>query len=239
MKNLTKNITLSFFLASAAALCALPVPYTSFSKDHAVGFEINARGTVGVGVNYSYRLNKGFFGQDLYLQGAVGFPLFLISPFDTFNGAVGAAGLLSPRSPLGVMTALRLTGSWQTQVLGRFFSWGFETEAMPGIFGKGGFFALHLRWQQNIFTHITHSDYVHSTFANRGTDASGPDDGWYANTATRFGIGAGGGFNIAQVVEFSLTAGAYLTPNPFGIFFEGMMFGYLPFYMELGIGSRF
>jgi len=128
----------------------------------------------------------------------------------------------------------------QDQAMGRFNALSYGIGISPGIqIRTRSFWGLDLEWYETVAAHIAHSDYSKARFCDRYDGETELEDGWYALTARRINIGVTHIHDTKTGFRVKLSGGVRLSPSPFNIFFEGGMFGQLPFYMDLSFHIPF
>ncbi|GAB4405457.1 MAG: hypothetical protein OHK0039_06470 [Bacteroidia bacterium] len=129
------------------------------------------------------------------------------------------------------------------QVLGRFVSAGAELKLTPACLLRRGYLGLQLRYSQSLGTHIQHSAYAQERFedlrdASGERLVSGPRDGWYRFTGSRLLYGLEGDFRLGQRLALYADLGMIHFFSPYTKGFDAMMFGQVPFYLDLRLAWR-
>lgn len=212
----------------------------AYAPVHSLSVEINTTGMFGIGVGYSCRFVDVFSENDISVHAKFSLPLGLVltsKSMDSFKLEAGTELDMPVYKGFHIPCYAGLFIMNQRQVLGSFFSFGGSFTAAPGLYLQGGHIAVETGIEHVFVTRIVHSSVVKKTFSGRHEDrpdVSSPLDGIYGSTATRFRLGLSSSLALGRVFSLQLNGGLLLTPS-IGIgLFEGMPFGLLPFYSELG-----
>jgi hypothetical protein len=123
---------------------------------------------------------------------------------------------------------------------GTMLGFGTEVRVAPGRYGPRGGLALDLGWQATLRTQVRHSAESRATFddrypegGDRASASTGPVDGWYGRTASRWRLGLAGSRAAGGSVLFQFAVGALVAPQRQGVVL-GFDLGQLPFYAEAG-----
>lgn len=240
MKTLVSTIATLMTLAAGVSAQTLPLLSTYHQS---VNIGISQRSFAGLSFSYTRCLPEVYWGLAGYLHSGVEIPVILTvasRELDDFNlFAESGAYVLAPHR-LGAGYALRLLLDRQTDVLGSRTALGVQVKATPSLRLTDTFIiGLDFTWHQILSMYVQHSAYTATTFTDRSPGATGPRDGWYALPATHFKAGLACGWIIRQRITTDCSTGIIAIPNPFGIFFDGTMFGQIPFYASIGIGFLF
>lgn len=113
---------------------------------------------------------------------------------------------------------------------------GLELRCQPSYFHASWAWGLDLGWQAALSTHVSHSAIARRTFDDRyGAGVSGvtgPRDGWYGWTSTRFRAGLAGSHRFGEHWSGVLALGSLFALQEQGVLFAFNL-GQLPVYLEL------
>jgi len=199
-----------------------------------IGIAFTTQGFAGIRTTYDYSPGEGIrFG--LFCQGS----LLMLVQGDTDTGEAGfSAGIQRSLGPGWFWEGGLDAGyRWQNQNTGTVSSLFTGLTARAGrTFGPAEV-ALEAAWEQTWIAGIRYSDFVRDTFTDLYEDSSPPPEGTLlVLPSCRFRTGVSALWTLGEDLRVSLRGGALWTPNPFVSGFQGMMFGFFPFYADLGVG---
>lgn len=213
------------------------------ASDHSIKIGITERafGTLGLSYVYTSKIDPKLL--PLSLESGAFFPVFLNyakkSLMDISFYARARSGIYLNKR---LIMPFELTFSLdrQQQAMGKFHAFSYNIALYPGVqINPRSFWGLDLEWYETLAVHIAHSEYSKERFTGRYEGETGPKDGWYSLTARRINIGITHRRKMINGSHILISAGLRLSPSPFNIFFEGGMFGQLPFYMDIGFQIPF
>jgi len=206
-----------------------------------IGITERAFGSLRLSYEYTSSINNAILPVTLE-TGAL-LPVFLNSAKMnltdiSFFVRIGSGARLGKR--ILIPADLTMSLDRQDQAMGRFNALSYRIGITPGIqIRTRSFWGVELEWHQTAAVHIVHSDYSKARFRDRYDGETELEDGWYALTARRINIGVTHIHDTKTGFRVKLSGGVRLSPSPFNIFFEGGMFGQLPFYMDLSFHIPF
>lgn len=207
------------------------------SRHHSlsVGITEQAFGTLRINYTYTTRIDPKLL--PLSLEGGALFPVFLNRAKKnlkdgSFYVRLGSGISLSKRLLIPIDVTFSLDR--QEQSMGKFNAISYNIAICPGVkINDRSFWGIDMEWYEVPAVHIVHSDYSRARFRDRYDGETELEDGWYALTAHRINIGVTHIHDMKTGFRVKLSGGVRLSPSPFNIFFEGGMFGQLPFYMDI------
>jgi len=197
------------------------------------------------------------FEPELTLGADVLIPLALDDPRAALALAAGVKwAVLVPargdlRLALGAAASYRLTGGWAASCAGfalgtraqneagTLYGVGVELRCQPSYFFDAWSFGLDLGVQSALSTHVEHSATARHTFEERYPPGSagitGPRDGWYRFTATRFRIGVASSHHWGDNWSGALALGSLFALQDQGVLFAFNL-AQVPLYLEVAAG---
>jgi hypothetical protein len=220
----------------AFALPAAVGPAPVVADGHRFSMGVVSHGFAGVRVGYEYELERPLrFG--VFWRGSA--LMMVQGDFDA-----GEAGF-SAGYDLGVSERWFVDGTfaagyrYQSQSLGRARSLFTQLGACVGAHRGRVSAAVETMWAQTWILDMTYSDFVIDTFTGADDQgAAGPKGSRVYLPAARIKLGTAVKLSIIPALAVSLNGGVLWTPNPFVAGFEGMMFGFFPFYAGAGLLVR-
>jgi len=203
-----------------------------------LGYTNNAFASLELG----YAQNPGKFQKKNWqVYGRVGLPLLLMikdHSLDSWKIELGAHTELVSLNKFSLMTDSYLFLIHHNQILGVFTPVGVNLSLMPAYPFKQGYLGIQVRWNQTVATHISHSNYVKNTFAGLSTLDNRimnihPENGWYGFTGSHLDFGIGGIRTLGSKCMLSAELGVVDYLSPYTGFFDALMMGQVPFYLEM------
>ena len=147
------------------------------------------------------------------------------------------SGLLT-REKFSTRGEFRISFSRHKQILGHFMPMTLNIGLTPCYNIPKGYIGLQASWNQVLWTHISHSQYVQNSYQDI-TDAEGniltvhPRDGWYTGTGSYVNIGIEGYRQMSQKIAIYAELGLTKYSSLYSGIFDAMMIGQIPFYSNL------
>jgi len=163
---------------------------------------------------------------------------------DTWELKTGANLELIMQNRLVVRTDFNLFTIRHTQSLGTFMPLGFNLKITPARVTKKGYIGFQTIFKQVLFTHITHSDYIKERFdeiydSDNNLMELEPQNGFYLFTGNQLYYGIEGTFKISDNLDIYFDLGLIHYFSKYTGFLDSMMFGQIPFYMNLQLNWTF
>lgn len=203
------------------------------AENHLVAIGLTSHGFAGVRVSYEYLLTPEIRLGGFWRGSAL---MMIQGDFDTGEAGISLGGLRDMVGPWFVDTQASVGYRYQTQSLGKARSLFGEVSGRIGVKGDGASVAAELGWEQTVLSTLRYSDFVKQTFTGRYDDETSPPEGTRRlSPARRLKAGVASTILLANRTAIDVAAGMLWTPNPFVSGFEGMMFGFFPFYADVGV----
>ncbi|HEU4578966.1 MAG TPA: hypothetical protein VFS67_11965 [Polyangiaceae bacterium] len=153
--------------------------------------------------------------------------------------SLGAAGSYLVARDWGAACAASALATRAQNEAATFYGLGLELRCQPGYFHGAWSVGLDLGLQSALSTHVEHSATARSTFEERYppgvTGITGPRDGWYRFTATRFRVGVASSHRWGDHWSGVLALGSLFARQDQGLLLAFNL-AQLPIYLELGAG---
>jgi hypothetical protein len=226
-------------LISCCLILALRVSHAQEENQDFFSAGINADAFAGLELAYWKSLNNGQLAPVCYAK--FNFPLISSvkqKKIDTGEIKLGTQLKIYRRSQFLLLADAQLFALRHKQNLGRFIPMGFNVKLTPALSTQRGYFGLQLAYKQVLFTHIQHADYVKARFDDI-YNASGellqlaPKDGFFGFTGNQFNIGLEGRFQVGKRLHLYFDMGWIQFLSPYTQGMDAMMFGQVPFFLDL------
>lgn len=205
----------------------------SIAQEHRITVSATTQGFIGLKIRYEYEV-----GHEMYAGAFYHISALMLAQGDFDTGELGFSFTTDLPFEKFSLDCLIETGyRFQNQNLGFIQTVFINTLARAtvqfGVVSPG----LELGWEQAIVTHLVYSDFVKSTFEGIYDGAPAPPAGsvlWFPSGRLKTGVSCG--IAIGDRFDFAIAGGLLYTPNPFISGFEGMAFGFFPFYADVRFG---
>jgi hypothetical protein len=233
------QLLLFFFLALADSYSQPADMLPDSSRNIIVGLNSSAFASL----NFVYFSNQGCMSHNHRSGSYVGVELpVLIS----FNGEKNRAYKFFTGYRYGILGRGRfvLDGDisfflmHHSSVLGNFIPVGYDMGLYPGIIINKSYLGLIVSWHSAVATHISHSEYSRECFndiQNAGQLNNGPEDGWYANTASTMTYGLEYFTPLGSKLSIDLKAGLVDHISEYTGMLDAMMIGQIPFSFSVNL----
>ncbi len=230
-----------------ALLC---ISCSTFSQENPVypsqAFSINLNADAFSGLEFGYHHRVHLLDHNPTLYASFNFPLFLAirqKNLDTWETNFGITQTFSMYEKLIFVSSLNLFSGKHKQILGTFIPVGMDLKITPSLKTKSGYARFQLDYTQVLGTHITYDDLVKQSFqdildVNGNPYLSEPTDGWYALTGNYMKYGIESLFYLTQKTALYFDLGMIQYFSKYTRGFDSMMYGQVPFYMDLQILFR-
>gem|GEM_PF-3794278 len=225
-------------VAMMAAAAAFSVPAYAQTHPHRITVGFTTHGFAGLKASYEYaptpETRIGCFWRGSALTIARG-------DFDTGEVGCSAVAEVHPVEPRFFSGRVETGYRYQSQCLGVIQALFSTATVHAGVAGSYGTLALETGWEETWLVSIRYSDFVRETFSGRyDGEEPAPSGTRVLFPAGQMKIGVASaihrrGSSDNAVSEILLSGGYLWTPNPFVAGFDGMMFGFFPFYAEVGV----
>jgi hypothetical protein len=205
------------------------------AQSHRISASVTTQGFVGIKLQYEYEI-----GPATYVGAFYQFSALMLAQGDFDTGELGFS--LSSLLPIGAVSLEGLLEAgyrFQNQNLGFVQTAFINTlvKAGPdlGVFRP----SLEIGWEQAIVTGIAYSEFVRETFDDIYEDAPAvPAGAIRIFPSGRLKTGLSCAVAISDQINLTVSGGMLYTPNPFVMGFDGMAFGFFPFYADLRLHTR-
>lgn len=209
--------------------------FPAAAGSHILTLGFSSYGFAGIEVGYRYSVNENWqFGMTW--RGS----LFMMAGGDFDTGELALIGVYKRAIDPRMFVECLFEPGWryQTQTLGTMNSlWG-RTGLKIGYDAGKIRFGIEGDAEISLLTGMVYSDFVKDTFSGRYTDGGEeniPEGLLLTFSGLRFKAGGWIDGTIGDHINLYCHGGAMFAPNPYVKGFEGMMFGYFPFYANLGM----
>jgi hypothetical protein len=195
-----------------------------------------------VAMDLGYSQNPGILKQsDLQVYARISVPIVLSikdKSLDSWRFTLGINSGWQGVGRLGLITDVRCYVMHHKQVLGTFVPLGMKLTLTPAYKCPKGYLGFQFRWDQNLITHIAHSDYVKNTFTsitlsdNQLLDMH-PEDGWYRSSGSHLGFGIEGGRTFGERSLVVVDLGILKFKSPYTGMLDAMSIGQVPLYLDM------
>lgn len=195
---------------------------------------VDTKGFVGMSTSYESRIMP-----NLGVGGYVRASALMLSQGDADTYELGAflRRNIEPTPSLRMEGEARAAYSRQNQALGLVRSLAMELSLRCYLTMGRAEFGLEMGWDEAVLTGIEFSEFTRSTFYGGSTEAPLGALIYFASGRLRAGPAATLG--LGRSVSAFMRGGLAYVPNPYVGGFDGMAFGFFPFYAELGIRVGF
>lgn len=243
MKNKIQILLLSF---SVFVIC-IQEAYTQeagslFPNSLSIG--MNSDAFTGLELGYNQPVNVFSLPSCYYFKLSV--PLLSSikqKKLDTWEIKVGTTLELYSQQKFILLSDVNLFSIKHTQSLGTFIPVGFNLKLTPGYRTKNGYIGFQTSYNQVLFTHIRHSEYVKERFNgiydsnNKIVDVK-PRNGFYALTGSHLSYGLEGMFKLSGRFNMYYDFGVRDYLSKYTGLFNSMMFGQIPFYADIKLNYK-
>ncbi|HKK63329.1 MAG TPA: hypothetical protein VJ951_12265 [Bacteroidales bacterium] len=205
---------------------------------------LNADAFAGLEFGYQHPIGISDFNFNVYAK--TNFPLFLTlrqQKLDTWETKFGARSWFVEKQRFLLIGDLNLFFMRHKQVLGTFIPVGLKTNFTPAIKTKSGYIGCQIGYKQILGTHIAHSEQVKESYndirdINGNTYKSEPGNGWYALTGNSINLGLEAKYAFSEKIDIRFDIGMIQYISAYTEGFDSMMYGQVPFYMDLQFKFR-
>lgn len=199
-------------------------------NERAVSLGLSAENFGTLEAGYSTR--KQLLGKTIRPGIKAAFPLTAYirnQSFHAFEIQAGTDYDLIKYSSLKLKSEAYISVSFHKQILGQFIPVQYRLALIPSYRFKRSSQALLLASDQNLVTHIRHSEYVKERFrGTRNSFSESPADGFYAFTSTVLRLGWRAEFFISPELNLILEPVLLIRPASELAMFEGTKYGLVP-----------
>jgi len=198
------------------------------------------------GFEFGYNHFATISTKNVFFYAKLNIPLMLSvkqKKIDTWELKFGAASEIYEFNKFLLITDFNLFTIRHKQDLGTFLPIGFNLRLTPSLKTKNGYWGFQIKYNQTITTYIKHSDIVKERF-NDLTDKNGqplnlePENGFYSFTGNSINYGIETKFNLSEKMNIYFDIGITQFLSKYTKGFDAMMFGQVPFYMDLQLNHK-